>query len=214
MSETLTKAQSIHDAISSFALESGFRALSELVDEIPRLEKGIKEKDDIIGKLHNEMTAGELEQAFYNQKQLKVFQDKYDEWKKEKSDLHSMVKDLQEISQEKGTEISTLEKQLKDRAIRVEELEAENDKISKMLERRDLEIADLETKLEDVQVNVDDLSEELRESQDRVATLETSQNEREVKHQKLKEESTKTRDKLKELIQFSVKHKELDLPDV
>jgi uncharacterized small protein (DUF1192 family) len=69
----LNKAQTIRNAITSFASEDGFQILSQLVDSITKLENELGLRDKEIEKLRAQLTASKENHSNDAQKQLIVY---------------------------------------------------------------------------------------------------------------------------------------------
>ena len=172
--DTFVTARTLHTAVKSYASDEGFRTLSTLVDEIPRLTKDLKERDNAIKRLQDDLAVCKEKHSSYNEIQLEGFQRKYDKWNEETTSLQSMLETAQRMCQEKDEHILTLQERLENNEVNTKNLEEEKDSISKMLDERDLEANDLETKLDDLQAIADELREELEESQNQAALSEAS----------------------------------------
>ncbi|KAI1672965.1 hypothetical protein L13192_03824 [Pyrenophora tritici-repentis] len=90
----------------------------------------------------------------------------------------------------------------------------EHTQMTKRLKNRELRLVELGMQLQNSEANADEYKEKQRQSSDQIAAVQRSYNEEVRQHHLLKEEATKRRERLMQLMSFSVKIEDLNLPVV
>jgi chromosome segregation ATPase len=169
--ETAKIAQDLVRGLRTFTSEQGFRDLAELVDRIPKLEKEILEKDTKLKRASEDLENGERTHAAELRKNLRLYGDDANRFRKEITNLEQQAKELQITLVQKETAISDLgkkEESLKNAGRKFED--AYKEKASKLKEK-ELELVKLKKQAEDSQTEIRNLSTSLKGSHYQVTVL-------------------------------------------
>lgn len=211
MSKTLATAQNFCTAVSLFASENGVQALTELLELLPRRENEIKLRDDMIRDLNAGSGALEKSHSIYTQKQLSVFEDRYEDWSETNTTLQSEVEELKKACKEKDTEITALRDDLEINKTINGDLELESSENTKRLKEKNQQIVDLDSRLQNTLADAEHRRQELNKSHDQMAVLKRTLKDEAEKYRKLYDEAKKMKEGFQKVKQFSVKITELDL---
>lgn len=203
LSDSVNMARHLRAAMEGFTKGDGFRTLSHLVDTIPQLEKGIRERDVQIEKLGAQLVADKASNSAHDQKQLENYNYAYDKWKGKETTLQMMVRGLQEEVKEKAAAIAALRSDMEASKANGRDLEARLKEKAAKLSGLEQENVDLGKQLHGAQDNVNAYSGKCSKLQDRVKKLEVSLEKNRTEHEKLKDEAAMTKDRLKEVIKLS-----------
>lgn len=211
LSDSLSMAQNLRAAISSFASQEGFHILSQLTDLIPQLNKNIGERDDRIEGLVKQVEIERNSHSTEQQKQLEVYSGKYDTWKEEKAIFQKTIEELQNEIHKEHSAVTARQNELEDYKAKGRELESKyKEKVAK-LKGKDQEIKDLRDKLRESEADAADSSKNWSESRDREAKLQASLKMSRDQHNKLKQEFGVTNERLNELLSFTTPLHDVDL---
>jgi chromosome segregation ATPase len=211
ISQTLATAQKYCSAMSLLASENGFRALSEVLELLPRRENEIRTRDETIKDLNTKLAAQEKSHKAFNQKQMENFEERYSDWDEEKTTLQGEVEELEEAAKDQDMEVEALRRELEKTNSRVKDFEEERTKNIKGLKKLEQQVAELEGKLQNTQANADKHKNELEGSYDQVAALKKSLEEETNKVSNLVTRTTKMKERLETFRQFSVEIVDLNL---
>ena len=214
ISKTLASMQSLWEAMASLTKEDGFQELGNVIKHVPLQEDELRKRDEEIRRLNTGLAAQKQSYEAYNQTQLSHFEGRYHQWKTENEALQNEVEGIKAGSKEKDKLMGGLRQNLTDCNTRISNLENTQTKMQKTLDDKELLIKELNKKLETSKTSVSDYQQKLKTAKDHAAALQKSLNCETSEHQSLKNEAEKMRGKLKQFQQFSVRIKELDLPQM
>jgi chromosome segregation ATPase len=214
VSNNLSNARSFCAAVASLTSENGFQALTELLELLPQRDNEIKKRDNTIRDLNAQLAAQEKSHDDYNGKQLFTFEHRYHGWNEENISLQSSIEELEAAAVVRDTEITALQEQLNVIEGKVKDFDEEHTQMTKRLKDRELQLVELGAQLRNSEANADDYKDKQRRSSDQIAAVQRSYNEEVKQHHLLKEEATKRRERLMQLMSFSVKIEDLNLPAV
>jgi chromosome segregation ATPase len=185
--ETAKIAQNLVRGLRTFTSDQGFRDLAELVDRIPKLEKEILEKDIKLKRASEDLKNGERTHATELKRNLWLYGDDANRFRKEIANLEQQAKELQTTLVQKEIVISDLgkkEESLKNAGRKLED--AYKEKASKLKEK-EVELVKLKKKAEDSQTEIKNLSVSLKGSQNQVTVLKQTLDQCEKRNTQLNE---------------------------
>ncbi|KAH8690428.1 hypothetical protein GQ44DRAFT_734260 [Phaeosphaeriaceae sp. PMI808] len=202
--ETAKVAQDLVCGVRLLSSDQGYRALAELVDRIPDLERDVREKDRRLKKASEDSENRENAHAAELKKNLWLYGDETDRFRKEKASLERKIKELQTTLSEKETKIFGLEKRDEDLKIAGRKLEDAYKGRTSKLKEKESELASLAKQAKESQKEIENLSTTLKGAQSQASILKQSLDQCEQHNTRLTKELQTTHKELEELRGFSV----------
>lgn len=212
--EKFDSLKNLWEAMSSLANGEDFETLGDLIKHVSIQEERFWKKEEEVRELNKRLTAHEESHEAYNQEQLSHFEERYRQWQETNSALKSEAKHLATASDEKDKQMVELHKELTVNKDRVVDLDKAHNEVTKRLKDKDRKLGELDTRLSDAQTEISDYAEKLKQAEEHTAAQKKLLEDETRSRKSLQDEAEKMRGKLKEFQQFSVRMKELDLPEM
>lgn len=209
--DTLAVAETLKAAITLFASEDGFRSLSQLIDEIPKLEKDNVRKEQEIRNLAAQVAAGEERNIADQQKQLRIYNDAYDTWKTSEAAFQGEIHRLNQDVQNKEQAIATFQEEVKRHLGTKSELDRKVTAATAKVKEKDRKIADLTKQLDVARTDAASATKQLGQSRTQLLHLQESSKEKAIELDNVKEKLNIAKGKVQEVIKLSAPLKDLDL---
>lgn len=208
--DTAEVARQFVSALKAFSSEHGYRNLAELVDRIPKLEAGIREKEKIV-KLANETC--ERERVAHTgelKKSLSLYTEEYDRFQRDKVSFKQRTADLEASLTSKDKTVLEMEKKevaLKSAGKQIEDMcKAMKTKVKE----KEIEIAKMKKHAEEIQTSAESLSVALQETRAEMSALQKSFGHVKQHNAQLEKAQTMVNAQLEEINSYSVRLENID----